>query len=984
MSINQNHDDKFLITLSDVVSLFRTNKFKILVATLLLGLLGGFYALTQPIQYKVEGTFKEKNNKSGNMGGSLSQLLSGDMFSLTGTGTDHESAALIKSRKLMKNVIDQLNLQATLIEPSNQEGLVSRIKNNLKVEWAIFTKSPYPVLKDFPSLLQLEKVEYEGEIPLMFDLDFKSNQHFLVMDQFKQEIGQGELGKPFQIDQLSFTLNTYPEFSNSLKSKKYTLTINSLANTVAFLSKELEVENVKTDKTLLKFSFEHRDRHLASRFINALMENYQDYLKKNHDRIASIQLDYLHLREEESAQKLAQLMQKHADFISADLSSAGFADYKQEIEFLAESEHRFKDKLLSNELEIKRLQSINPNRYAYYDQLDSGSGDHLVINEMLREMRAFKQEQESLELALRQTESKDSIYLEKAFAKQLDEIQQLHRYSLDLKKMMEKDELGIELDFDSPLIHDSRFLIKSWYDKIKEKRTTDIEEWKKIKGSFSSYLENLARVFQVHQKILQDRLTHQQNPSGEYQGINLETAKILYVDHCKNLLNIESEIRQNKFFIDQLEDPNFEITALSVSLRDPVSLDMINQTAAILLKLKDYSNQSMREQERLKEELNLQRLFLKMHLKQMGMLMKLNHQLISEKIDALHIISLELIRQKIGLIEKNLKEYVISRLDNFKLERSLIQEHLDQIRQEMAKLPARWMMEQLIDQQVDVNQLIVKEIAKMVESKNISHHLEVIQSAPLDTALPSIHPIPPSLRFYTILGGTLGAFLSIGLILTHSLIKGMTVSQSNLKIMNQHISGELSNRFNSEDLHQIPLQNLNTLRRLQSYFDQERLDELGNFSSVLLLLIEGTGPQYHRELAQLLRKKGEKVLTIELDFKHSSEKPGLLQYLEGKIDDPMIRVEKDGDYLEAGGESQFSIELLKSQRFRDLLNQLKEKYDWILAFTQVKATEGEAESLIQLFPFIAVTIKQESIEDLSTYTHLSSHSNKKVTFIFAQ
>ena len=85
-------------------------------------------------------------------------------------------------------------------------------------------------------------------------------------------------------------------------------------------------------------------------------------------------------------------MQQHAEFLSSDLLKSGYADSKKEIDFLAESKHKFKDRLLSNDLEIKRLQNIQPNNHAYYDQYAS-SGDPLIINSILTRIRELKQEQ---------------------------------------------------------------------------------------------------------------------------------------------------------------------------------------------------------------------------------------------------------------------------------------------------------------------------------------------------------------------------------------------------------------------------------------------------------------------------------------------------------------------------------------------------------------------------------------------------------------
>ena len=330
--------------------------------------------------------------------------------------------------------------------------------------------------------------------------------------------------------------------------------------------------------------------------------------------------------------------------------------------------------------------------------------------------------------------------------------------------MSEQFQQGI-LAENSKILNDPRFLLRGWLERVEKAKAAGSGDLNETRDNFQFYLSNLERSFRVHERILQERLTHQQNPSGEYKGISLEIATNLYLDYSKELVQLEATIRQNLFFIHQLEDPNFEITSLSSGLEDDVSHTMIQKASELLLNLRDQNNQSLKEQERIKEELNLQRTFLTMHLKQMVQLMELNKQLIDEKIFALQNVSLELIHERISLSEKNLQDYLISRLNNLQQEHTLIQRHLENIYAEMALIPQKWVSEQLLSQEVETNQKIVEEIAKLVESKNISHNLDVIQSAPVDTAIPPVHPLPPKVFLWSILGFLLGGCLGSGYVL---------------------------------------------------------------------------------------------------------------------------------------------------------------------------------------------------------------------------
>ncbi len=86
--------------------------------------------------------------------------------------------------------------------------------------------------------------------------------------------------------------------------------------------------------------------------------------------------------------------------------------------------------------------------------------------------------------------------------------------------------------------------------------------------------------------------------------------------------------------------------------------------------------------------------------------------------------------------------------------------------------------------------------------------------------------------------------------------------------------------------------------------------------------MQGASRDYSPDLAALLKKQGKTVLTLMLTFDHSrdSDKPGLLQYLEGKAAAPAIHHRDFGNVVEAGGSTPFAIELLNTAAFETFLN----------------------------------------------------------------
>ena len=972
--------DRFLITLSDVLTLFRKSKWKIISCILLMTTAAMLWALTKPIKYKAEGSYRVKNVHSSPVG--FAQLLFNEGMNLN---VESEALSIFKSRQFIEEVIRRLNLQGRITFPDEGSSTFSLIKNNLKIEWVNFRNFPYPLFKDIKRPLELTYIYYPGEVPVHLSIRLKDGDHFLV-EQEHEIIGEGQLGVPFVQDSFAFTLEK--RTSEEALPETFGIVLKPLADLAMTYAKQIEIDFLKIDKNVLTFTYLDENRHTASRFINMAMEVYQDYIKEEHNEIARTQMSYLHTRQEESAEKLKELMSEHAEHITSDLSMSGFIDSKMEMDFLIRSQHELKEKLLANELEIKRLFNLQANHYVHYDQYTHRDGSPNIINSILVEIRGLKQERDGLELAIKENSQLNYENLTRYFDQQLVELQQIKQQKLDLRNIVLYHTSGETLNESSALLQDPRYLMKEWISRLHKTEDKEVngEEWQKNSDQFVAYLDNVERLLNVHEKILQARLAHQQKASGEYQGINLKTAHELYLEYCKKLSSEESTIRQTNFFLDRMkEDPDFEITSLCSVLVDPVSAKMISKASDLIMQIKDESNQSLREQTRLQDDLTLQRTFLSQHVKQMIQLMELNRKLIGEKIFSLQNVSLELIHQQIYLLEKNLEDYTQSRLGNLEQERMIVQKHLKEIQNEMLALPKKWMAERLIEERVESNQSIVKEIANIVESKTISHNLDVIQSAPIDKAYVPLNPKSPRTMLYGILGAFLGGFLGVSFVLGQSLAHGLRVSLENLRSLGLYVCGYFSSSYNPNGKSSLSDSDLNTLRRIYSYLEVKADKTPADVKSVAktVLLIEGRGPDYSFDLAYLFHKAGQKVLIIDLDFDRSmgNVSSGLLQYLDGDITTLPIVEASYGAYLPSGGSNRFALELLTSRVFVDALNELVRQYDWIIAVSHAMPLGADAEGLSSLFSSSIITLQDEKVDDLQFYINSNNNPNKNVAVV---
>lgn len=966
-------EERLHLSFSDVSAVLKKARRQIVLTALLCAFLGFAFALTRPIRYMAEGSFKEKGLKENNL--SLSSSLI-QFLNSNNQGPESEASTLMLSRAILQNVVDDLHLQANLTTDNGTEGRLSLIRSNLQLSLWSLTNRVLPVIRDPVCPISFSSFSYTGEIPLSFRLCLHKDGTFDLFENspIKTCAGKGKLSEPFHFQTLSFVLKQDNE-SKSLCPQYFNLTVNPLVETTKAIEKNLVIEPDKQDKNLLKIKYFHRNRHIAAQTLNALMASYQSYTEQHHKMIADKQLDYLNIRRDQLRKNLVSSMEQHADFLTHDLSTSGFVESNKEMEFLAKSQHEYKRKLLDNELEIKRLSSVKPDNFAHLERVSSNEGDLSIVNSIFSEMRALKQQRDALEIEIQRKSNSIGSDLQTHFNEQVSELKDVQNTLEQLNHLQEEFEKTGTFIPNNSLLENPKFLFKNWSQRLQNASRDSSKVIQETKDNFLFYLKNLQRLLSVHERVLQERLTHQQNNLGEYAGINLEVATDLYRDYSKQLIQIENNIKQNTFFIKQIEDPKFEITSLSAGVNDPVSSEIIQKAGNLILNLRDQNNQSVKEQERIKEELSLERNFLSLHLQQVVQLMQLNKQVLEEKLFALQNVSLELIHQRISLLEKNLQDYLNSRLSNLEQERVLVSKHLENISYEMAKLPRKWVSEQLLSQEVATNHLIVEEIAKLVETKNISHNLEVLQSAPVDLALPPVHPLPPKTFLLTLLGALVGMSLGSCFALATALSKGLPLSEAHLKQLGCHVSGSLSSIASAE---QATQEDIETLRRLQHYFEEDKETELAE----LILMIEGKGPHYTPLLAYLISKKGNRVLVIDVDPGASQgSEPGLFEYLHGKVGSPALQKRVFGDYLPAGEKDSFASELLTSPEFSRLLGSLRPHYDWILCVSRNSLESIEAEILSSQFTSLSLTIDETHISNL--YFYLQAQKTKKISFLLS-
>lgn len=963
------------LSFSDFYLLCKRAKKKIAYVAIVLSILAVLYTLSRPVGYLATGSFREKSKSQSGLPNSsgLSILLSGQ------NTNNSEAMSSMLSRSLLEEVAKQLNLQANLRKDQPQFKTLANVYKNLNVEYQLYNKKIGPIFPDQELNIAAIDVVYNAEVPRKLKLRFLTEDSYQVYPVPDGTNEIGTIGQPFVVPYGTFTIvrnNQHP-----ISREDFLLELMPFEKVVENLSRNLDIEMDRDDKTLLKLKYLNENRYLAAKVLNSVMLQHQVRLRKDQHNILDEQLNYLETRQDLMQNKLKEMMNDHAAKLAIDLTQTGFPNTDQAMKFFATAQEGYVRELLAIDLELKRLQQVQADGSAYYERYVSEGGP-TVINQIVSQIRQLKHQGDSMELALREAvmQSDDFLKDQEKVALQFVELNRVRTLSQEVIAAIASLDKGEIPDPSLRLYHDSHFMVKHWCDQLVLNRDNK-EEYKICSANFNAYLSNLLHHFNVHEKALQERLTHQQSTPIEFQGINLDVAKELYVAYSKHLNEIEAKIQENDFVITQMKSPEFEVSSLTTILHDKVSDDIVTRAGKIVFQLKDQDNRSVKEQDRLKHELELQKGFLEIHLKQTIQLLQQREKLLKEKIRSLQNTILGLIQAEISVLQENLAEQVKTRINNRLQEQSVIQEHQKELQLEMAKLPNKWVSEQMIDQQTEVNTKIVEEITRLVESKNIATNLELIQSAPVDLATVPSQPRSPRILLFAFLGAALGALMMISWIVVKSLSRGMIVTEANLRLATQNVSGTLSSYCGQESIEKPLLDSdLETLRRVATY-----LNSLSNQKFVAMLT--GEGPDYSIQLAQLLSKMGKKILLLPVTFNEvapQQDLPGLLQYLEGEASEPKVIKNKLYDHISAGGISRYTTELLSLPALQTYLDKIQMQYDWIFVVNHALLNSSEAEYVIKRFPTALLSIEGDTWTDIRGCVQIAHDEAKNISFVLIE
>lgn len=891
------------------------------------------------VKYKAEASFKEGVERSS------SENLFKELIGGIAAPNQPQATSFMKSFQVLRPLVEKMGMQIT---SSRSEWKIAKLLRRYKETWRA---EKGLVLKD-PDPFAFEDVRYNGDASVPFYMVFSDGGEFTVFDEKKRdELAKGKIGSPVSFQDIQFTLKKTPKKIKN--GSYYPFCANNWVSAAGGLRSLINIKSEKDNAALINISIAHRDRHLAAALVNELMRQYQAYLKREHDHIAKEQLVYLEGKQEQIYGKMENLFDEHTAYFSRNLEENGFIGLEQESQSLLIPHQQMHTKVLSIDVELSRLNQIaeEGNVVAISDEGPFSNG----FNQITREIHNLKQQRDLIELSLCQVTGV-------SMQARRDELKEIRNQRFAVETLMQEVDRGTEIssfDFNEGLCQ--------W-----AKALTDPEE----REDLAEYLENYARILSMREKMVQERFFYGNHTPSELDGIDLASARGLFLEYNRKLDAAEAAMRHYGQFKKEIPNPHFDLASLSSVLHDPLCQKIINDASAIGLQLKDEKHHSAKEGDRWKEEISLHRKVLLEHLDQLYQVEELNADLIRQKMAGLQKVSLDCINRQISVLHEQAADAIKERRQALLLEKELLEKKMEAIRTSLAKiLPEKWRFEKWLTIKTSMVNKVMETVTEVVESKTIANHLHHVQSKPLDPALTPGSPQPPRLYTMTYLGAFIFPFLIFSFALIRQFYRGFPATLEKLKALRLPVLGPVSGFCDGPAVDTPSGPDLDLLRNIALFSEGGKV----------IGLIGGKGPDYSYALGENIARRHAKSIVVRCDFHSKFRKedaPGILQVWKSEIGELPIRKGKGFDYILSGGFTPFGTEIIQSLQFKQLIELLKNNYDWVFLYFRTALSSAESLAALRICDKAVVTVSGEQTEELTPFVDWGYDENRcRLTFI---
>ncbi len=258
--------------------------------------------------------------------------------------------------------------------------------------------------------------------------------------------------------------------------------------------------------------------------------------------------------------------------------------------------------------------------------------------------------------------------------------------------------------------------------------------------------------------------------------------------------------------------------------------------------------------------------------------------------------------------------------------------------------------------------LLQKKMETEMSLASIIQNTQIIESA-----REALKPIKPNRKLIVIVGFITGVILAIFYVLLRAMMDTKIRNEADVKeLTNLPLYGALPNKKDKRFFDEA-IRNIRT--NLQFVIPNEK-------KSIAMLISSTIGGEGKTtiiaNLAESLSQINKRVLMMDLDLRKPrlyqelkmSNKVGMTQYLAGSIelDESILKVHKSLDFFPAGAVPPNPSELLMSDKFKETLEELFSRYDYIFFDTSPIGSVIDAKILLPYSDIVLLVVRANVAE----------------------
>ncbi len=270
------------------------------------------------------------------------------------------------------------------------------------------------------------------------------------------------------------------------------------------------------------------------------------------------------------------------------------------------------------------------------------------------------------------------------------------------------------------------------------------------------------------------------NKQESHESKSLKDAQERLALAQKDLETLEQQKQGVYVAFSELQDPSHEVLHTREWIEQIASIPGYVEIVSEEKKLKDIYF-STKEKQKIQEGLLFKKKAFANELSTQAQVLEKKIGLQKQNVVELDQLVERLLDKEESFVKQQIQQQWQEKQQLLALESQVLEESLAQLQEEEKKLPYKWLHENRLRLDADLNLALMEGLARMIESKNIEYHLAFLQSSILDPAFVPLRPQVLLICPFGLLGAAIGVFAWVVLEILLALRRGFPLSIKGLQ-----------------------------------------------------------------------------------------------------------------------------------------------------------------------------------------------------------